>query len=366
MRGSGYTLAQFLNRYTRYDGNTASYFPNSKAPRCGDYRTVIVDGCSMLTEEQLAALIDSLTNVEQLVLVGDPHQLPPIGAGRPFVDIVNELVPPDIEALFPRCAPGYADLTIQRRQQGETGEDVLLASHFSGRPLDPGADVVWDLLGPSEGTRLRLVQWDHPQELYQKIIEELVRMLKLAGPDDEVGFEMSLGGSSFKDLDRAFFSNRYGDNPGAASKVGAWQMPSPVRSGLEGVDALNRAIQARFRRRWQNFAAVGRMESQDPQALRSSLDPLRRQGHQHRQSGAARRVARGGGRGVHRKWRPGNRRRPIQGTEIKAPRTALQARSRVCRATWAQVRILEGRIRRRGCESLGTRVLPDSPQDPGQ
>jgi hypothetical protein len=137
LRGSGLTLAQFLNRFQRYDGDTGAYFPNRKAPRCGDYRMVIMDECSMLTEEQLAALIDSLTNVERLVLVGDPRQLPPIGAGRPFVDLVNELAPADVESLFPRCGAGYAELTIPRRQQGEARDDVLLASHFSGRPLDP-------------------------------------------------------------------------------------------------------------------------------------------------------------------------------------------------------------------------------------
>ena len=100
MQGIGQTLAQFLIQYRRFDGETSAYYPNPKAPRCGDYRTVIVDECSMLTEEQLAALIDSLRNVERMVLVGDPRQLPPIGAGRPFVDIVQELEPPNLETLF--------------------------------------------------------------------------------------------------------------------------------------------------------------------------------------------------------------------------------------------------------------------------
>jgi hypothetical protein len=75
----------------------------------------------MLTEEQLAALIDSLTNVERLVLVGDPRQLPPIGAGRPFVDIIRLLEPAKVESLFPRCGTGYAELTIPRRQQHVSG-----------------------------------------------------------------------------------------------------------------------------------------------------------------------------------------------------------------------------------------------------
>ena len=241
-RGAGQTLAQFLIRQQRYDGETGAYFSKPRAPRCGDYRTVVVDECSMLTEEQLAALIDSLSNVERLVLVGDPRQLPPIGAGRPFVDIVREIEPENVETLFPRCGPAYAELTIPRRQRGEARADVLLASHFSGRPLDPGADVVLDEGEEGIDGRLRLVRWNHLQELQEKLVAELVNALGLAGPDDELGFEESLGGGRHGDIPWAFFWNRFGDNPGAAARAGAWQMLSPVRAGLVGVDALNRML----------------------------------------------------------------------------------------------------------------------------
>ncbi len=44
----------------------------------------------MLTEEQLAALIDALEGCHRFILVGDPRQLPPIGTGRPFIDIIVE------------------------------------------------------------------------------------------------------------------------------------------------------------------------------------------------------------------------------------------------------------------------------------
>ena len=247
MRGTGQTLAQFLIRHQRYDGKTGTYFSNRGALRCGDYRTVIVDESSMLTEEQLAALIDSLTNVERLVLVGDPRQLPPIGAGRPFVDIVKELAPINAETIFPRCGSGYAELTIPRRQRGGTRADLLLASHFSGQPLDPGADAVMDNVVDDYDGCLRLVQWNHPQELQEKLVAELVQALDLAGPDDELGFEESLGGSRHGDIPWAFFWSKFHDNPGAAAKAEAWQILSAVRAGFVGVDALNRMIQARFR-----------------------------------------------------------------------------------------------------------------------
>ena len=95
--------------------------------------------------------------------------------------------------------------------------------------------------------RLRLVRWNHPQELEEKLVAELVGALDLAGPDDELGFEESLGGARHGDVPWAFFWNRFGDKPGAAARAEAWQMLSPVRAGLLGVDALNRMLQTRFR-----------------------------------------------------------------------------------------------------------------------
>lgn len=230
-RGAGQTLAQFLIRQQRYNSETGAYFPDRSAKRCGDYRTVIVDECSMLTEDQLAGLIDALSNVERLVLVGDPRQLPPIGAGRPFRDIVTELSPAGVESVFPKCGPGYAELTIPRRQTSAGAADVLLASHYSGRPLDPGADEVWSLASSGTDGRFRLVQWSDPKDLDQKLTEELESALELNGPEAELRFEESLGGTRYENFNHAFFWSKYQERPGAASLVDAWQILSPVRPG---------------------------------------------------------------------------------------------------------------------------------------
>ncbi len=63
------------------------------AEQVDDYKTVVIDESSMLTEEQLASVLAAVKGVERLVLVGDDRQLPPIGAGRPFHDIVSHLRP---------------------------------------------------------------------------------------------------------------------------------------------------------------------------------------------------------------------------------------------------------------------------------
>ena len=65
------------------------------------------------TEDQLAATLDAIetTSVERLILVGDPRQLPPIGAGRPFVDIVRYLNGDDAN-IAEKAPPGYAELKL--------------------------------------------------------------------------------------------------------------------------------------------------------------------------------------------------------------------------------------------------------------
>ncbi|MBC2705332.1 AAA family ATPase [Desulfobacula sp.] len=95
------TLAQFLSNYRRYDGALHRYLFSNKF--CAEnYETVILDEASMLTEEMLATTLDCLRGVKRFVLVGDHRQLPPIGAGRPFVDIIHHLRSEGIERSFPR------------------------------------------------------------------------------------------------------------------------------------------------------------------------------------------------------------------------------------------------------------------------
>ena len=54
-----FTIVQFLKRYgERFEPETGRYAVTGSADRCGNFRTVIVDECSMRTEEQLAALLD--------------------------------------------------------------------------------------------------------------------------------------------------------------------------------------------------------------------------------------------------------------------------------------------------------------------
>ncbi len=245
--GKGMTLAQLLMRFGgRYDPDTGAYRVTHSANRCGDFKTVIVDECSMLTEEQLAALIDGISGVHRLVLVGDHRQLPPIGSGRPFVDIVRRLAPDDIETREVRVDRGYAELTIPRRQQGAARADLILASWFGGI-ADPSADEIWDRLGTEEMPEIRFESWTDPDELQEKLLDILVQELQLSGLEDEVGFEATIGGDAFNG--RSYFWRS--KDPKASLRAEDWQVISPVRAGQHGVDGLNQLIQSTFRRGWR-------------------------------------------------------------------------------------------------------------------
>ncbi|MYM96496.1 AAA family ATPase [Rugamonas sp. FT81W] len=260
LKGRGQTVAQFLNKWERYDGSTGRYFVNTDADRSAIHRTVIIDECSMLTEEQLAALLDAVEGVDRLVLVGDPKQLPPIGAGRPYVDIIRFLKPDMIDSVWPRVADCFAELAVTMRQdaeEGKTRDDVLLAEAFSGQPLDAGSDEIWNTVISGQSKFVKLVQWNKPDQLLDLLLQELKTELPLDSIDDEVKFEESLGGvfSEYEGGSTVFFNTEYKDRPGASKKAEAWQILSPIKQLQAGVTAINRALQQQFRKNFLTMAS---------------------------------------------------------------------------------------------------------------
>jgi len=236
---SAQTIAQFLRGLDRYDENTGIYKLSNQG-KTNAFKTVIIDEASMLTEEQLGALFDSLSGVDRFILVGDPKQLPPIGAGRPFVDIISRLVPPDIETMFPCVGPGYAELTIRLRQMGEFRDDLELADWFSGRNIGPGGDEIFSRIMKKERLyHLQLTHWEKPEEVLERILEVLIKELGLSSEKDSIKFELSLGGNQ---SDQFVYFNK-----GVAKAAENWQILSPVKGHVYGVKDVNRLVQKTFR-----------------------------------------------------------------------------------------------------------------------
>lgn len=263
------TLAQFLlGCGGRFDSRTGVYktVAGSSYDGC---KTVIVDEASMLTEDMLSALFDAIKGtVERIILVGDPRQLPPIGAGKPFFDAVTHLTP-KTGGQFPRVGKGYAELTIQRRHKasGETDSfplDLQLANWFSGRPLAPGEDEVWSILGgPGDTTgRVMTHRWDSVEELRKTMLDCLCKELDLKGVDDQRGFALSYGGVAKNDFVRF--------EPGAAARVDDWQVLTPLRNDVFGAKDINRLLHRTFRKdaiSWANNGRRGGARTTPPRGM---------------------------------------------------------------------------------------------------
>lgn len=245
------TIAQFLYQYGRYDGHTGRCYLSDR-PKATGFGTVIVDEASMLTEDMLGALLDALQGVKRLILVGDPAQLPPIGAGRPFVDIIAKLRPADYESRFPRIAPGYAELTVERRQIGAERPDLRLARWFSASPPSAGEDDIFSA-SDNEHPTIRFVEWEKPEDFQSKLLEVLAEELQLAGTGDQRGFNRRLGCTPQGDYD--YFNATRNGNLGAVREVEAWQILSPLRGMPFGVGDINRQIHERFRAGFLDLAS---------------------------------------------------------------------------------------------------------------
>lgn len=254
------TLAQFLLDSRRYDPEMQRYQLQPGARKTRGARTVILDECSMLTEEALAATLEELDGVERLILVGDPRQLPPIGSGRPFVDVILHLDGSETGAERPGGAGsrrGLCKLTVVCRQRGGASEvgrdDVLLSSWFAGDAVDAGADEVWDRIAAGEAEGIKAIRWDTPEQLKERLLGALQGHLRLSSLEDEGGFERSLGATEFQGY-RFFHPRGERDPEGAASRVEAWQILAPTRATEHGVEPLNRMLQEQFRSQVSAFA----------------------------------------------------------------------------------------------------------------
>lgn len=238
-----YNVAQFLIKSKRYDPETGRFLLNDEPPkRVGE--TVIIDEASMLTEEMLGALLQSIKGYKRLILVGDRYQLPPIGTGRPFVDIINEFEPENIrnEEVFPKVGPSYAELIINRRQSlpkfRKCGKrvDIRLANWFRGCSVKATDDEIFDILNGSVKSKcLQIYQWEEEEEFRKLLFDVLKKELDLKNDSDFKQFNNSLGAinGSFK--------------VGCAEEAENWQILSPVRNRTHGVSEINREIHQKFK-----------------------------------------------------------------------------------------------------------------------
>ncbi len=241
------TVAQFLYGLKRYDGRRQRPLFEGKE-KDKSAKTVVIDEASMLTMNDLFAVLQALDlgHVQRIVLVGDPNQLPPIGVGRPFADLISWLdeAASSEDPELKKSASALARLTVEVRSaagaapNAEARSDTLrLASWFTGRPPDGDADQVLSRLALGDTLNdLEVAYWNTPQELRTTLVSQFSKHLGLTDGSDVEGFN-----KSFDFADEGWIRR---DQPDGIEN---WQLLTPTRMHPHGVAELNRWIQAQFR-----------------------------------------------------------------------------------------------------------------------
>lgn len=254
------TLAQFLINSKRYDPKTFSYkiltpMERQKVRADAVAKTVIIDESSMITEDMFGALIDATTDAERIIFVGDDNQLPPIGAGRPFVDLVRYLKSVDNIGEFPVTGMNYAKLTVTNRQMPEDitkkiRSDVRLAQWYAEDARERDEDIFSEIQAGTADNKVVFKQWHDKDELEQTLYEMIRDVAHMQDIDDVDGFSISMGGVPHHN-DRydglTFFNLSKGKSLGCVTHAEDWQVLSPVRNKCNGVLHLNHIMHEKYR-----------------------------------------------------------------------------------------------------------------------
>lgn len=171
-------------------GSEPTYKPGHPLP----VGLLIIDEASMINLHMADVLLNGLAEDTHIVFVGDADQLPPVGAGKPFADLIESGVVP------------VTRLTHIFRQAARSM--IITAAHEvnQGRPphLTPGPDQVRDF------------------HFLERVTPERVRRAVVEMVGDRV--EAGLGLDPIRDA----------------------QVLAPIYRGEAGIDALNKELQERL------------------------------------------------------------------------------------------------------------------------
>jgi exodeoxyribonuclease V alpha subunit len=204
--------ASTLHRLLGAQGRTGEFLRGETWPIDAD--VVVVDESSMLDVELAAALLSACADSTHLLLVGDPAQLPSIGAGRVLGDVLDSGVMPSTE------------LTILHRQ-AEGGTIARLASAVREGELpvvdDPTHEVV---VVPAEGSD------DAARRVVQLVTDSIPRTLGIEPADVQVVTPVHRGGAGTIALNKALKAQL---NPGTGT-VGAFDIGDRVVATANHLD----------------------------------------------------------------------------------------------------------------------------------
>lgn len=193
--------------------------------------TIIIDETSMLDLALASTFFRSIEwqNVKRLILVGDHNQLPPIGRGRVFSDI--------IEWLREAKAPNLAVLATNMRQMENRidakgvgilnlAELFLVDADLQSEPTSPVAEQLLQKAhqGGKIDEDLDVVYWNSADDLVNSLVSDLVSVLPQQTSDEPI----------YKLWRNEIIQN-------SSERL---QVLTPHRGELHGVEALNIELQS--------------------------------------------------------------------------------------------------------------------------
>jgi len=207
---------------------------------------LVIDESSMVDLQKLHILLSIIRFDEKypkrVILVGDENQLPPIGFGKPFHDIINYIIAD--EQLF---LNHYVNLRTNCRQENDE-RIIKLAEAFidKKRYYEESLELIEAEGKVSDG--LFIYKWNSQDELHEKLNSSIDNLFRIESGDEEYDEK-----DCKKRLNTLFglYENGYVNNQNFKFKetltLEELQILTPYRAGYYGTIGTNKLIQENYR-----------------------------------------------------------------------------------------------------------------------
>lgn len=252
------TIERFLRKTYRVhpDGNYRHH--SRRRSKC--YSCVIVDEMSMMDISQVHALCKAInwSFVKWLVLIGDTAQLPPIGFGKPFADIVAYLTKygcnhiKNLTFSFRMKNLSYASLDNIKMLARAT--ELINEPGKKDEDFDSDIEAIINLRYLQEQS-LRFRFWNTPEELNSSVSDAITNAIR-----ETVKFKKKRAKLSPRHIWRRLWldvEHVEGGLQADHKKLNAFQVLSPFKYGGSGTNVLNRVIQNLLNPRGKRFQLEG-------------------------------------------------------------------------------------------------------------
>jgi exodeoxyribonuclease V alpha subunit len=203
---------------------------------------LIIDESSMVDLEKLFILFSIIRfdekHFKRLILIGDENQLPPIGYGKPFYDIIQYILKNE------KYLNHYVHFSTNCRQEND--ENIIkLSEAFSDRKRYYEEAI--EILNREKeiSTGLHIYKWKDKEQL-EKLLQEQLEIIfnKELEDKNKIEFDKS---KKLNLLFGLYESGYLKDHSKTNLSVDKFQILSPYRPGYYGTLGLNKYIQSEYR-----------------------------------------------------------------------------------------------------------------------